>query len=117
MSTRMRLLLGKEREIGIVSIISIIVCSNGLLFYIQNITADDLKKSVFEQQKLLQIQSTKDIALHIGSDIDLVMSMLYGLANSHYVQQGELGGDKTTKLLVIRKNISLVMNLLIGNLQ
>jgi hypothetical protein len=25
--------------------------------------------------------------------------MLYGLANSHYVQQGELGDDKTTKLL------------------
>ena len=95
----MALLLGKEREIGIISIISIIVCSNGLLFYIQNITADDLKKSVFEQQKQLQIQSTKDIALHIGSDVNLVMSMLYGLANSHYVQQGELGSDKTTKLL------------------
>jgi hypothetical protein len=97
--TRMRLLLGKEREIGILTIISIIVCSNGLLFYVQNITADDLKKSVFEQQKQLQIQSTQDIALHIGSDINLVMSMLYGLANSHYVQQGELGDDKTTKLI------------------
>lgn len=100
----MRLLLGKEREIGIISIISIIVCSNGLLFYIQNITADDLKKSVFEQQKQLQIQSTKDIALHIGSDINLVMSMLYGLANSYYVQT-ELGGDKTTKLLDDAYNI------------
>ena len=95
----MRLLVGKEREIGIISIISIIACSNGLLFYIQNITADDLKKSVFEQQKQLQIQSTQDIALHIGSDIGLVMSMLYGLANSYYVQQGELGSDKTTRLL------------------
>jgi hypothetical protein len=95
----MRLLVGKEREIGIISIISIIVCSNSLVFYIQNITAEDLKKSVFEQQKQLQIQSTKDIALHIGSDFNLVMSMLYGLANSHYVQQGELGNDKTTKLL------------------
>jgi hypothetical protein len=96
---RMRLLLGKEREIGIISIIAIIVSSNGLLFYVQNITADDLKKSVFEQQKQLQIQSTKDIALHIGSDISLVMSMLYGLANSYFVQRGELGGDKTTMLL------------------
>src|SRR5215212_2487145 len=98
-SRRMRLLLGKEREIGIISIIAIIVSSNGLLFYVQNITADDLKKSVFEQQKQLQIQSTKDIALHIGSDISLVMSMLYGLANSYFVQRGELGGDKTTMLL------------------
>jgi hypothetical protein len=101
----MTLLVGKEREIGIISIISIIVCSNGLLFYIQNITSDDLKKSVFEQQKQLQIQSTKDIALHIGSDFNLVMSMLYGLANTHYIQQGELGSNKTTKLLDEAYNI------------
>lgn len=95
----MDMLLGKEREIGLISLISIIICSNCLLFYIQNITADDLKKTVFEQQKELQIQATDDIARHIGSDINLVMSMLYGLANSHYIQLGELGGDKTTKLL------------------
>jgi hypothetical protein len=95
----MDILLGREREIGIVSIISIIVFSNGLLFYIQNITADDLTKSVFEQQRQLQIQSTGEIAQHVSSDVSLVMSMLYGLANSHYVQQGQLGNDKTTKLL------------------
>jgi C4-dicarboxylate-specific signal transduction histidine kinase len=95
----MSIFLGKEREIGMVSIISIIICSNCLLFYIQNTTAADLKKTVFEQQKELQIQATSDIARHIGSDINLVMSMLYGLANSHSVQLGELGDDKTTKLL------------------
>ncbi|MDQ2684867.1 MAG: cache domain-containing protein [Thermoproteota archaeon] len=95
----MKIFLGKEREIGIISLISIIICSNGLLFYIQNITAADLKKTVFEQQKELQIQATSDIARHIGSDINLVMSMLYGLTNSHYIQLGELGGDKTTMLL------------------
>ena len=95
----MDIFLGKEREIGMISLISIILCSNGLLFYIQNMTAADLKKTVFEQQKELQIQATNDIARHIGSDINLVMSMLYGLTNSHYIQLGELGGDKTTKLL------------------
>ena len=95
----MGILLGKEREIGLILIISIIVCSNGLLVYIQNITATDLKKSVFEQQKELQLQATEDIARHIGSDINRVISMLYGLANSYNVQQGELGSDNTTKLL------------------
>ena len=95
----MNIFFGKEREIGIISLITIIICSNLLLFYIQNITADDLKKTVFEQQKELQIQATSEIARHISSDINLVMSMLYGLANSHYIQVGELGGDKTTKLL------------------
>lgn len=95
----MDIFLGKEREIGIISLISIIICSNSLLFYIQNVTADDLKKAVFEQQKDLQLQATSDIAQNIASDISLVMSLLYGLANSHYIQLGELGGDKTTKLL------------------
>ena len=47
----MDIFLGNEREIGIISLISIILCSNGLLFYIQNMTAADLKKTVFEQQK------------------------------------------------------------------
>jgi hypothetical protein len=93
------LLSGREKEIGIISIISIIIFSNGLLFYLQSITASDLTKDVFEQQRQLQIQSTGEIAQHVSSDIRLVMSMLYGLANSHYVQQGELGNDKTTKLL------------------
>jgi hypothetical protein len=95
----MDIFLGKEREIGIISLISIIICSNSLLFYIQSVTADDLKKAVFEQQKDLQLQATSDIAQNIASDISLVMSLLYGLANSHYIQLGELGGDKTTELL------------------
>ncbi|GKS60837.1 hypothetical protein YTPLAS21_02950 [Candidatus Nitrosocosmicus sp.] len=95
----MDIFMGKEREIGIISLISIIICSNSLLFYIQNITSDDLKKTVFEQQKDLQLQTTSDIAQNIASDTRLVMSMLYGLANSYYIQLGELNGYNTTKLL------------------
>jgi hypothetical protein len=49
----MDIFFGKEREIGIIILISIIICSNVLLFYIQNITAADLKNTVFEQQKAL----------------------------------------------------------------
>jgi hypothetical protein len=122
----LNLLFGKEREIGIISIISIIVFSNGLLFYLQNITEADLRKSVFEQEKQLQIQSTKEVAQHIGSDIGLVISMLRGLANSESIQQGQLGSEKTAKLLqdtyitynltidrlfVLDKNDTLVANL------
>jgi len=122
----LNLLFGKEREIGIISIISIIVFSNGLLFYLQNITEADLRKSVFEQEKQLQIQSTKEVAQHIGSDIGLGISMLLGLANSESIQQGQLGSEKTAKLLqdtyitynltidrlfVLDKNDTLVANL------
>jgi hypothetical protein len=90
---------GKEREIGIISIISIIILSNGLLFYFQNIMERDLRDNTFEQQKQHQIESTNEISQHIGSDLNLVIGMLDGLANSKYLQDDELSSDKTKKLL------------------
>ncbi|MDQ3909514.1 MAG: cache domain-containing protein [Thermoproteota archaeon] len=90
---------GREKEIGIVLIISNIVCSNVLLFLIQNAIEGELRMTTFERQRELQLQSTKEIAQHIGSDVTLVLSMLNGLANSLYLQQGELGSEGTTSLL------------------
>src|SRR5919109_2482103 len=93
------LFFGREKEIGIVLIISIIVSSNGLLFFLQNAIVVDLRRTTFEQQRDLQLQSTEEIAQHIESDVTLVLSMLNGLANSLYLQQGELGSERTTTLL------------------
>jgi hypothetical protein len=91
--------LGKEKEIGIVLIISIIVSSNGFLFFLQNTIEVDLRMTTFERQRELQLQSTKEIAQRIESDVTLVLYMLNGLANSVYLQQGELGSERTTRLL------------------
>jgi hypothetical protein len=93
------LFFGREKEIGIVLTISIIVSSNGLLFFLQNAIEVDLRMTTFEGQRELQLQSTKEIAQHIESDVTLVLSMLNGLANSLYLQQGELGSERTTRLL------------------
>ena len=93
------LLFGREKEIGIVLIISIIVSSNALLFFLQNAIEVDLRRTTFEQQRDLQLQSTKEVAQHIESDVTLVLSMLNGLANSLYLQQGELGSERTVRLL------------------
>jgi hypothetical protein len=93
------LFLGREKEIGIVLIISIIVSSNALLFYLQNAIEVDLRRTTFEQQRDLQLQSTKEIAQRIESDVSLVLSMLNSLANSLYLQQGELGSERTVALL------------------
>jgi hypothetical protein len=60
-----KLLFGREKEIGIVVIISIIVSSNILLFSVQNAIEVDLRRTTFEQQRDLQLQSTKEIAQHI----------------------------------------------------
>jgi hypothetical protein len=69
------------------------------LFFLQNAIEVDLRRTTFEQQRDLQLQSTKEIAQHIESDVTLVLSMLDGLANSLYLQQGELRSERTTALL------------------
>jgi HK/GC/Chemotaxis protein-like, sensor domain len=87
------------RNIGIASIVLITILSLGVFFYIQSITEANVKSNLFEQQKELQIQTTKSISEHASSDINLVLSMLDGLANSLELQQGQLFGNETTVLL------------------
>jgi hypothetical protein len=95
----MKLLAGKDREIAIISIMFIIILSNGLLFYFQNLTENEIRNNLFEQEKERQIQATREITQHVGSDISLVMGMLDGLGNSIYLQQGQLSSDNARKLL------------------
>jgi hypothetical protein len=101
----MKLSYGRRgREVYIIIIILIIVFSNGLLFYFQNIMEKDLRNSLFEQQKQLQIESTKETSQHIGSDISLIISMLDGLTNSIYLQQEHLSSEKTKRLIEEKYN-------------
>jgi signal transduction histidine kinase len=95
----MNLLSGRIKEIGIISIIVIILLSYGLFFYLQSITESNVRHSLFEQQKMQQIASTQEIAEHIGSDLSLVTAMLDNLANSHDLQEGELSGDQVKTLM------------------
>ena len=86
-------------HIGIVSIIFIIALSYGLLFYLHNITEQEVRKSLFDQQVQSQMEATKSISEHISSDLSLVMNMLDGLANSIYLQKGDLSGDGAKKIM------------------
>ena len=99
----MSLFSGKVKEIGIISMISIILFSFGLLFYIRNISQTNIRVSLFEQQKQRQIESTKSISEHIGSDLNLVVSMLDGLPNSFYLQD-DIYSDNTKKLVEEKYN-------------
>ena len=76
----------------------IILFSFGLLVYIQNITEHEIKDNLFLQQKQRQISATQGISMHIGSDMNLVVSMLDGLANSLYLQQG-IHSDNAKKIV------------------
>ena len=91
--------LGKVKQVGVISIISIVVLSYGLFFYVQGITENNVRSSLFEQQKDLQLESVRSISRNIESDINLVMLMLDGLAGSFYFQQGELYSEATKKLM------------------
>jgi hypothetical protein len=91
-------------HIGIVSIIFIIALSYGLLFYLHNITEQEVRKSLFDQQVQRQMEATKSISEHISSDLSLVMNMLDGLANSIYLQEGDLSGDGAKKIIEEKYN-------------
>jgi signal transduction histidine kinase len=90
---------GRITGIGIISTILIIVISYGLFFYLQNITEENVKNSLFVQQRDRQIESTKAMGQHISSDLHWIMSILQGLSDSTYLQQGELYGDRVEKLM------------------
>jgi signal transduction histidine kinase len=90
---------GRIKGIGIISTILIIVISYGLFFYLQNITEENVKNSLFVQQRDRQIESTKAMGQHISSDLHWIMSILQGLSDSTYLQQGELYGDRVEKLM------------------
>jgi signal transduction histidine kinase len=89
----------KTKELTIIFIISIIVISYSLFFYLQNNTERDIRNSLFEQQKQRQIESALAISQHIGSDLDSIMARLQDLANSEYLQEGDLFSNTTKKFM------------------
>jgi signal transduction histidine kinase len=85
--------------LGIVSIIIIAVSSYGLFFLLQRENEKIIRESIFEQELDLQLRSTDSISKHIGSDLRLVSSMLQHLADSVYLQNEVLSGDKVEKIV------------------
>ncbi|HJR48057.1 MAG TPA: sensor histidine kinase [Nitrososphaeraceae archaeon] len=87
------------REIGIVSIILIVALSYGIYFFLQDTTEDSIKQSLFGQQRQRQLDSNEAISQHIASEIDVILTDLKLVANSIYVQQGNLTGTNTEQIL------------------
>ena len=98
----------KRKEIGLISVVVIIISSFSLFFYQQNITEQNVKNSIFAQYKDRQIESTQAISEHISSDLKLLKSILQGIADSSPLQQGLLYGDRIDK--VMREKFSEVNN-------
>ena len=92
-------LKGKAKPLAIISIVLIIAIFYGVFFYLQNTTELNIRNSIFEQQKALQMQTTQALSQRISSDLSFMMARLQGLADSSYLQQGDLSSEKTKNLL------------------
>ena len=68
-------------------------------FYLQQETENSIRNSIFEQQKQVQIDSSRAIAHHLQSDIELILSRLQGLAMSGNIQEGDFTSNLTKSLL------------------
>ena len=89
---------GKTKILATVSIVLIIVISYSLFFYLQSANETNTRNSIFEQQKALQMHSTQALSQRISSDLSFMMAKLQGLADSSYLQQGDLSSDNTKEI-------------------
>ena len=91
-------LMGKAKILAIISIVLISAISYGLFFYLQNTTEQDIRNSIIHQEVQNRLKDIQALSRHIGTDLTLVVDNLHGLANSIYVQQGDLSSNKTKNL-------------------
>ena len=83
----------------IIAAVLIIIVPLSLYFHLQHETESSIRNSIFEQQKQNQIDSSKAIATHLESDIELIVSRLQGLASSPSIMNGDVDSDITKTLL------------------
>jgi signal transduction histidine kinase len=92
-------ILTKTMKMAIIFIVPIIIASYGLFFFLQNSTETNIKSNLVADQKQRQTESTKAIAEHINSDLNLVLANLRILGNYGHVQNGELSNINTRNLM------------------
>jgi signal transduction histidine kinase len=95
----MTLFSGKVVLLGVISIIIIVITSYGLFFLLQYDNEKNIRESIFQRELDRQIKSTNSISQHIGSDLRYINSVLQDLADSVYLQNENLSGDKVDKIV------------------
>jgi signal transduction histidine kinase len=86
------------RGFGILAVILIIISSYALFFYFQGEIREQVKLQLFKEQEERQLTSTQQIASHMGSDLTVVLSILDGISNSKYLQEGQFYGQDIRQL-------------------
>ena len=95
----MVLSLPRIYKIGIISVITIVILSFALFYYIQTVTENSVRSNLLAEQIDRQRTATRSLSQHIGSDLTLVMTVLDGMTNSIYLQQGEMYSEKAKSVM------------------
>ena len=95
----MPLSLPRIYKIGIVSVISIVIFSFALFYYIQTVAENNVQSNLITEQINRQRAASTSLSQHIGSDLTLVMTVLDGLTSSGYIQAGDINSEKTNQLI------------------
>jgi signal transduction histidine kinase len=95
----MFLALPRIYKIGILSVITIVIFSFALFYFIQTVTEATVRSSLLTEQIDRQRTASKSLSQHIGSDLTLVMTVLDGLTNSAFLQVGEIYSEKPSSLM------------------
>ncbi len=95
----MFLSLPRIYKIGILSVITIVIFSFALFYFIQTVTENSVRSNLLAEQIDRQRTATRSLSQHIGSDLTLVMTVLDGLTNSIYLQQGEIYSEKAKSVM------------------
>jgi signal transduction histidine kinase len=74
-------------------VISIIGISYGLFFYIQHSIEEDTRNRLISEQTERQMEATKKISTDITSDLVSIVAIVQGLANSQFLQEGDLSSQ------------------------
>lgn len=70
-----------------------------MLFFQQYVAEQNIRNNIFQDYRNNQIETVKALSEHMSSDLRLISSILQGLSDSSYLQQGELYGDRVENLI------------------
>lgn len=89
----------KARLVGTISVIALVLFSFVLFFFIQQQAQQSVKASLFDRHRDEQLEATRRLSEHIGSDLNSVVNTLEGLANSRYLQAGDFSSANSRALV------------------
>ncbi len=89
----------RPTRFAIVVVALIVGFALGSSIYYQSVNEQNIRAALFEEQRIRQTQNMEGLARQINSELESIAGRLQGIANSNYIQGGELVGNGTSSLL------------------